>query len=464
MPTTPPRPWLRAAAYLAFLGPFFFLSYGLANWWTGRLAHIGSVVFGWERHIPFWPWTIVPYMSLDAFYAASLFLCVTRAELDTHARRLLVASIISVAGFLLFPLQFSFVRPATSGFYGTLFAALAGFDKPFNQAPSLHISLVLLVWLVWQRHLRGVVRWLVHGWFFLIALSVFTTYQHHFIDGVAGAAVGVLCVYLLPAAPAGWPPVPAPADQPWRRKLALGYGLGAALGLGLAVALGGWGWLLLWPAAALLAVALAYGHFGAAVFQKHDGQLSWAARLVLLPYRAGAWLSSRWFTRRGVPSVEVVPGIWLGRAPGRADWQHLPAGAVLDLTAEFGLSADAHARPHRSVPLLDLVVPSPAELAQAVAALDELAAHPPVLVHCALGYSRSALVVAAWLLHTGRAATAEEAVALVRQARPQVVLGAGHQAALAAYVASHLPFRHEPLPFPHSARNPRFSQSRPGVG
>ncbi|WP_460504018.1 phosphatase PAP2 family protein, partial [Hymenobacter agri] len=205
------RPWGRAAAWLAVLGPFFFLSYGFANWWTAQLPHVGSVVFGWERHIPFVPWTIVPYMSLDAFYAGSLFLCATRAELDTHARRLLAASLISVAGFLLFPLQFSFARPATSGFSGALFEILMGFDKPYNQAPSLHISLVILVWLVFARHLRGAARWAVHIWFSLIAISVFTTFQHHFIDGVAGAAVAVMVVYLLPGAPHARPATAVPA-------------------------------------------------------------------------------------------------------------------------------------------------------------------------------------------------------------------------------------------------------------
>ena len=430
------RPWRRAAAWLALLGPFFFLSYGFANWWTSRLPHVGSVVFGWERHIPFWAWTILPYMSLDAFYAASLFLCATRAELDTHARRLLCASMVSVAGFLLFPLQFSFARPATSGFNGALFAALAGFDKPYNQAPSLHISLVLLVWLAFARHLRGVARWLAHGWFCLVAVSVFTTYQHHFIDGVAGAAVGVVCVYLFPDAPAGWQPapLPAPAERRWRRKLAAGYGLGAALCLGAATALGHWAWLLLWPAAALLLLALAYARFGPVVFQKHEGRQRWAARLLLWPYRVGAWWLSRWLSRRVVASAEVVPGIWLSRAPGRADWRQLPAHAVLDLAAEFNPPCATLARPYRSVPLLDLAVPTPAQLAEAVAALDALAAGPqPVLVHCALGYSRSAVVLAAWLLHTHRAATPAQAEAQLRAARPQVLLTAGHRAALAAF-------------------------------
>ena len=433
------RPWLRAAGWLAVLGPFFFLSYGFANWWTGRLPHVGSVVFGWERHIPFVPWTIVPYMSLDAFYAGSLFLCATRAELDTHVRRLLAASVISVAGFLLFPLQFSFVRPATSGFSGALFEVLMGFDKPYNQAPSLHIGLLILVWLVFARHLRGVARWAMHSWFGLIAVSVFTTFQHHFIDGVAGAVVAVVVVYLLPDAPHAWPPVAAPADAPRRRQLATGYLLGAVLGLGLAAALGGWFWLLLWPVAALLLVGLGYARYGVAVFQKQAGRLSWAAALLLWPYRVGAWWSSRWLTRHEAPAAEVAPGVWLGRAPGPADYHRLPA-AILDLTAEFSRPAARH-RPCRSVPLLDLAVPNPAELAQAVVALDELCPTGPVLVHCALGYSRAAIVMAAWLLHQNLAATPEAAVARVRAARPQAVLSAGHQAALAAYAARYCPVK-----------------------
>src|SRR5262245_33120630 len=47
-------PWRRALAWLAFLGPFFFLSYGLANWAAGQRADVPSVVFDWEAHIPFW--------------------------------------------------------------------------------------------------------------------------------------------------------------------------------------------------------------------------------------------------------------------------------------------------------------------------------------------------------------------------------------------------------------------------
>ena len=417
------RPWKRAALWLAFLGPFFFISYGFANWWTGQLGQVDSIVFAWEKHIPFWDWTILPYMSIDAFYAVSLFLCTTRAELDTHAKRLLCATVVSVACFLLFPLQFSFARPETSGFNGALFDVLTGFDKPFNQAPSLHISLLILLWIVYARHLRGIGLWLLHGWFFLIGISVFTTYQHHVVDGIAGAVVGILCVYLFPDRPVRWDGTPSTSAA--HRRLQRLYITGAAICMIIAYGIQGWAWLLLWPGIALLLVGIAYARFGVTVFQKHQGRSSWPARMLLAPHRLGAWLSSRWFTRNQPPGVEIVPGLWIGRAPGRLDWRDRKISAILDLTAEFhGPALDGvH---YRNVPMLDLVVPTPQQLQDAVTALDVLYGHAPVLVHCALGYSRSALVVAAWLLQRKLAATPQQAVDMVRTVRPQITLSAAH--------------------------------------
>src|SRR3954470_18173665 len=88
------RPWGLALLWIAGLAPFFFLSYGFTNWVTSLRRSVPSLVFGWERHIPFLAWTIVPYWSTDLFYALSLFLCRTRAELSTHARRLLAVQIV----------------------------------------------------------------------------------------------------------------------------------------------------------------------------------------------------------------------------------------------------------------------------------------------------------------------------------------------------------------------------------
>ena len=70
--------------------------------------------------------------------------------------------------------------------------------------------------------------------------------------------------------------------------------------------------------------------------------------------------------------------------------------------------------------------------ARAVNAIDAARRNGRVLVCCALGYSRSATAVVAWLLHSGRERDLDSAIARVRQARPQMVLGHAQRQALAA--------------------------------
>ena len=415
------RPWRRACAWLAFLGPFFFASYGLANWLASRRAEVGALVFDWESRIPFLAWTIVPYWSIDFLYAASFFVCASRRELDVHAKRLLLAQGICVACFIAFPLRFSFERPQTAGFFGWMFDLLMGFDKPFNQAPSLHIALAVILWLLYLRH-AGRWRWLVHGVFGLIVVSVLTTYQHHFVDVPTGLAAGWLCVWLIPDE--GRSPLAAArftADTA-RLRLALVYAAGAAVAGTAALYVGAWALWLLWVAGALGMVCLIYAALGEGAFQKAlDGSLSPAVRWLLAPYLAGAWLNSRWWTRSCAAASPVLPGLWIGRLPTRAEREALGVRAVVDMSAE--LPCNSSGIHYFSVPQLDLVLPSAAQLQRAVHAIESALPMGPVLVCCALGFSRSAAAVAAWLAASGRARDMAEAIEQVRRARPAVVIG-----------------------------------------
>lgn len=425
------RPWRRALLWLALLGPFFFLSYGLANARADRLPFVPSVVFGWEAKIPFQPWTIVPYWSIDLFYVVSFFICTQRAELDMHARRLLSAQLLSVGCFLLWPLRFSLERPETGGVFGWLFDVLLGFDKPFNQAPSLHIVLLVVLWVRFQAHLRGAWRGALHLWFALIGLSVLTTWQHHFIDVPTGVAVGWLCVWLWPANAASPLRQWRLAREPVRWRLAAGYALGSALCATLALAVGSWALWLGWPALSLLLVALAYAGLGTAVFQKQeDGRLSMAANWLLAPYLAAAWLNSRWWTRRAPLPQLVIDGVWLGRLPEASAKALAPT--VVDVCAELPFLASV--RHYRHVPMLDLATPTPEALRQAADAIAHGRRRGEVLVCCALGYSRSAAAVATWLCRSGHADSADEAIALLSLDCPWIVLRERHRRAIALAV------------------------------
>lgn len=429
----PPILWKRGALWLAFLGPFFFLSYGWLNYFTSGRPDVGVVVEAWEQHLPFVPWLMLPYMSIDAFYAASLFLFRKRSELDRHALRLLLATIISLIGFLLYPLQFSFEVPKAEGFNGVLQAILLGFDKPYNQAPSLHISLLIVLWQLYAKRLQGFMNVALHVWFIAIAASVLLVYQHHFIDVWTGALVGVACLYLIPDQPFSWRWQKPTARM---KHLAVRYALLAVLMVFAAIfaslASGLLEVIFIWTAIALSLVALAYSGFEQHAFQrdyltKQRGSMRWPAKLLLAPYLMLSWLSYRVHTRGNSLPNKIYGNVWLGAFP-RSEVANMGVTwhGVLDMTNEFPKTLLKSA-PHKYLPVLDLTPPKPATLISAVRWLERSQQHGNVLVHCALGMSRSASVVACWLVWKGHVDNIQEAIAQINAVRTASVLSIEHE-------------------------------------
>lgn len=422
--------WRRGAAWLTLLGPLFFLSYGACNWFTGLRSDVGVVVFGWEKHLPFVPQLMLPYMSIDLFYAASLFLFRDSVRLDRHAQRLLLATLISCAGFLLFPLRFSFDVPHATGFNGWLQSILLGFDKPYNQAPSLHISLLIILWVAYDMRLAGLWRIVLHGWFALISLSVVLVYQHHFIDLVTGAIAGGVCLYALPEPAHRWRwHAPTEGMRRIGGRYAIAAGVCLLLALLIASRWSAWGWLLLWPTLSLGLVSAAYYGLGNAVFQRTNGRIGWPASVVLGPYLFGVWLSYRRYLKTLPPLTAVSDNIWLGAYPNETKTWH----GVLDLTNEFIAPGKGQANTRIFLPVLDLTAPSQQVLVEAVRWLDEQFPRGPTLVHCALGLSRSACVIATWMAWSKRVADTESAFIQLNKLRPGITWTNEHlaQAALA---------------------------------
>ena len=189
----------RAKAFAASVGLslFFLLVYGTCLWVTARRGDVGVFYFAWERAIPFVPFMILPYMSIDLFFVAAPFLFRDARELEVFVAR--VASAIFLAGvcFLVIPLRFAFPRPHAEGLLGALFDWFRGIDAPYNLFPSLHAALLLFMIDAYARHLHGAKRSVVMSWFVLIGLSPLLTHQHHVIDILGGLVLAVFCFFFV---------------------------------------------------------------------------------------------------------------------------------------------------------------------------------------------------------------------------------------------------------------------------
>ncbi|PYJ10869.1 MAG: serine/threonine protein phosphatase [Verrucomicrobia bacterium] len=409
---------LKALAASVGLSALFLLVYGWCNWITAQRHDVGTLFFEWERLIPFVPLMIVPYMSIDLFFVGAPFLCRDARELSTLSKRIVVS--IGVAGicFLLFPLRFAFERPHASGWFGIAFDWFRGMDLPYNLLPSLHIAFRTILAQLYHRHTRGILRAASNFWFVLVGLSTLLTYQHHLMDVVAGFALGVSCIYFIREPE---PHLPVIAN----RRVGSHYAFGTLIVVGIVTWLWPWGALLLWPAMSLGIVASAYFGLGPIIFRKADGQLHWSARLVLAPCLLGQQLSLLFYQRQCRSWDKLTPEVWIGRVLDANEAEEaiqLGVTAVLDLTAEFSEAKPFRALVYHNIPILDLTAPSIEQLREMATFIDEELGKGIVYIHCKIGYSRTAAAAAAYLIQSGKAAGVDQAVEMLRQVRPSMVV------------------------------------------
>lgn len=189
------------------LAVLFFTSYGSVNHiaaYMDKLGMVETVSFNWESSIPFIPIFIYPYMSIDFLYGLAFFIIPKNKYEPTLYKKiinglglqLLVNQIFSLICFLAFPLKCEFQKPDIPEQYKSVFDALLSFDLPYNQAPSLHISILVILWCFYNKHiLNKFIRYSLNVWFVMIGLSIVFCYQHQIIDFILGFIVGLGVVY-----------------------------------------------------------------------------------------------------------------------------------------------------------------------------------------------------------------------------------------------------------------------------
>jgi len=407
----------KAAGTSVALSTFFLVVYGSCNLITSLRPHVGSCFFDWERHIPFVPALIIPYMSIDLFFIAAPFLARSDRERRTLALRIVSAISIAAVCFLLFPLRFGFERPAFDGPLGAIFSGFHALDLPFNECPSLHIALLAILAEIYLRHSKGPVRVFLAVWFLLIAFSPVPTYQHHVVDVLGGGVLAVVCLHLFRDEPLRQPFLP-------NRRVGLCYAAGAVVCAALGFGWTPWSYVLLWPAGSLALVASGYLFFGPGIFRKEGGRLPWTSVLLLGPMLVGHRLSLWYYARRCRDYDRVTDHFWIGRRLSSAEARRARAegvGAVVDLTAESSEKGPFRALSYRQFPTLDLTAPTPGQIDEAVAFIRQHAKVGIVYLHCKIGYSRTAVVAGAYLLAEGQAGSVEQALETLRRARPSLI-------------------------------------------
>jgi hypothetical protein len=417
---------LRALATSVLLSLLFLVAYGGTNWITARRpdSHVRTWYFEWELAVvPYVPLLIVPYMSIDLFFFAAPLLCRDDRERRVLARRIEFSILVAAAFFLLLPLKLAWPqRPRVAGWFGDFIElscnAPVVMEYPHNLFPTLHVTLCLILADTYARHTQGLVRNLARAWFLLIGLSTVLLWQHHLIDVAGGVVLAGFAFYLFREADWRLPAVTS-------TRIGCYYAAGAAAILAGVPALWPWGVFLLWPAAALAIVAAGYFGLGAGIYRKTDGRLPLSTRFVLAPVLIGQHASRAWYRRACRPWDEIAPGVRMGCALDNSE-AAVAVGqgvtAVLDLTAEFSAPVAFRRIEYLNLPILDLTRPSRDQLHEAIAFVAGQAAQGTVYIHCKIGYSRSAAVAGAYLIASGRAASADEAIALLRSARPSIII------------------------------------------
>lgn len=396
----------------------FMVVYGGTSWITSLRAPVPVIRFDWEDFIPFLPWMIIPYMSIDAFFFAAPFLTRTRDELNLFAKRISLAVLVAGICFLVYPLQLASERPVAEGWFGAIYNWFCGLDRPYNLCPSLHIALRTILASFYARHTAGWVRTLSHFWFSLIGFSTLTLYQHHVIDVAFGFVLAAACFYAFQPVTLRQPVVPNPA-------IGRLYLLPLLLCLLLTVFMWPWGIIWIWPAISLTLLVSAYFGNGPGLFRKAQGIIPLSAQIVMAPILIGQKFSLRYYALQCDAWNEVTDRVWIGRILSKKEAKvAIGQGIthVLDMTAEFSECKPFLQCHYQNLQVLDLTAPTPGQLKQAVTYIDQASQNGVIYIHCKIGYSRSAAVVCAWLLHSGRCRSVDEAVAFLRSKRAAVIV------------------------------------------
>ncbi|MEJ2489331.1 MAG: hypothetical protein P8Y50_06015 [Sulfurovaceae bacterium] len=368
--------------WVLYLGILFFLLYGSANQFASLSAPHPSIVFSWESKIPFLDIFIFPYMSSDILFVIALMLPQKRFELRVLSARIAIAIAISCLLFVIFPLGFSFEKP-TPTHYVWLFDLLSA-DLPYNQLPSLHISLAIIIWDSMRRNIASpIVKGLLFSWIVLIGLSTLFVYQHHFIDLPIGALVGIACIALVPYKK--YTKITEKFMTPRHLKMALYYIGAATLFVIIAFMLSNLfslPFIYLFFSMFVLSIVYAFGFESILSDQRFF--------ILFLPYFIGNHISWLYYKKHLPLISKFENNLFFGRYPTKDEYHLLKNNYNIDFFINLAsdMKFNKYYKPDITFDLLDMTIQNPQKLDE-IYRFMKANKDKKIFIHCKFGLSRT---------------------------------------------------------------------------
>ena len=157
------------------------------------------LTFEWESRIPFQPWILPLYFTLDAAVISIPLLFRSAREALPPMGLFFLQVVIAAPFFVLLPIENAYTNDMPTGVWGAYLFEPLGMKNvsQWNQTPSLHVTYSLTVATIVARRLGGGWRWVAFAWAIPVSASTMLVHEHHVVCVVGGLVLYAATVPLL---------------------------------------------------------------------------------------------------------------------------------------------------------------------------------------------------------------------------------------------------------------------------
>lgn len=150
-----------------------------------------------ELAIPFFPFMMVPYLSMFVLFVIPPLQLDAR-ELRLLVTRLVVASLVGGVVFLFLPTEIGFADRHDAGIWQPLYGFIYAIDSHYDAIPSFHVIYTATILLIMADVASPRLRLVYRSWLVLVCASTVLTHRHQLLDVASGLTIAYTVRAILP--------------------------------------------------------------------------------------------------------------------------------------------------------------------------------------------------------------------------------------------------------------------------